>query len=79
MGQLRHAVLLGAILSTTPEPIIKPFADQRAHADALMRFGGPAAKPGDKVEALLAQLAAFEWCAGGDGPRRGPIHCLRQP
>ena len=60
-GQLRTAVLLGAIMSTTPAPVLKPFGKKQQHTDNLQHFAGESTQPSDKAAALMAQLVAFEW------------------
>lgn len=60
-GQMRTTVLLGAIMSSTPAPILKPFGKQGQYEDNLKLFGGEAATPQDKAAGLMAQLTAYEW------------------
>jgi HrpA-like RNA helicase len=60
-GVMRHAVLCAAIMSTSPQPIIKQFGRWEEHQRAVARFGGRAASGRDRAQALLANLAAYEW------------------
>jgi HrpA-like RNA helicase len=60
-GQMRTFVLLGAIASTTPAPISKPFGNQAQWLENLRDYGGERLKVSDRAAGLMAQLAAYEW------------------
>jgi hypothetical protein len=60
-GQMRTSVLLGAIASTTPAPISKPFGQQAQWHDNLRMYGGEQLNVSDRAAVLTAQLTAYEW------------------
>jgi len=60
-GLMQPASVLAAILSTTPEPILKSLGAREEHEESLSRFSGRSVAAADRCGSLLAQLAAFEW------------------
>ena len=58
---MSHAAVLGAIMSNTPEPILRSFGAAEEHERALGRFVGGPTIAADRSSALLAQLAAYTW------------------
>jgi HrpA-like RNA helicase len=60
-GQMRTCLLLGAIASTTPAPISKPFGQQAQWLENLRTYGGEELNVSDRAAVLLAQLTAYEW------------------
>lgn len=61
VGLMHQSAVLAAILSTTPEPILKVLGEREEHEESLSRFSGTAVASGNRSGALLAQLAAYEW------------------
>ena len=51
--------MLGAIVSTSPTPILKPFGKPAQYEENLTLYGGEAARPNDKAAVLMAQLTAY--------------------
>jgi HrpA-like RNA helicase len=60
-GLMQPASVLAAILSTTPEPILKSLGAREEHEESLSRFSGRVVASADRCGSLLAQLAAYEW------------------
>lgn len=60
-GLMQPASVLAAILSTTPEPILKSLGAREEHEESLSRFSGRSVAAADRCGSLLAQLAAYEW------------------
>jgi hypothetical protein len=58
---MQPASVLAAILSTTPEPILKSLGAREEHEESLSRFSGRSVAAADRCGSLLAQLAAYEW------------------
>lgn len=60
-GQMRTSVLLGALCSTTPAPVAKPFGRQAQWHENLRMYGGEQLNVIDRTAVLMAQLTAYEW------------------
>lgn len=52
---MRQAAVLGAIMSTTPLPIVKPFGKNEEYEALLSKFAGQPISTSDQCRALLAQ------------------------